>query len=54
MMKQSTVLFIQTQKQKQLLMKVILMMHLSHLILQLYQKAKHVLEEVWAGLLIHS
>ena len=48
-------LFIQTQKQKQLLMKVtLMMMYLKQSILQLYQKYKNFSEKVQAGLLIPS
>ena len=46
--------FIQMQKHKQLLMKVILMMYLSQFILQLYQIHKRFQEKVQAGLLIKS
>ena len=46
--------FIQTQKQKQLSMKVILMMYLNQIILQLYQVQKVIQEQVQAGLLIQS
>ena len=54
MMKQNIVLFTRTQKQKQLLMKVTLMMYLKQFILQLYQKYKNLLEKVRVGLLIQS
>ena len=46
--------FIQTQKQKQLLMRVILMMYLYQFIVRLYQTYKNLKEKVLAGLLIQS
>ena len=49
--KQNMTLFIHTQKQKQLLMKVTLMMYLNQSILRLYQTFKHFQEKVQAGLL---
>ena len=49
--KQNMTLFIHTQKQKQLLMKVTLMMYLNQSILRLYQTSKHFQEKVQAGLL---
>ena len=39
-------------KQKQLLIKIILMMHLNQFILKLYQTYKNHLEKFWGGLLI--
>ena len=44
--------FIQTHKQKQLLMKLLLMMFLNQSILQLYQTYKNLQEKVPAGLWI--
>ena len=44
--------FIQTHKQKQLLMKLLLMMFLNQSILQLYQTYKNLQEKVQAGLCI--
>ena len=44
--------FIQTHKQKQLLMKLLLMMFLNQSILQLYQTYKNLQEKVQAGLWI--
>ena len=49
--KQNMTLFIHTQKQKQSLMKVTLMMYLNQSILRLYQTSKHFQEKVQAGLL---
>ena len=46
--------YIQTEKQKQLSMEVILMMYLNQMILQLYQVYKVIQEQVEAGLLIQS
>ena len=46
--------FVQTQKQKQLLMKVTLTIHLNQFMLQLYQTYKNRQEKVQAGLLIRS
>ena len=46
--------FIQTQKQKQLLMRVILIMYLHQFIVRLYQTYKNLKEKVLAGLLIQS
>ena len=46
--------FIQTEKQKQLSMEVILMMYLNQIILQLYQVYKVIQEQLQAGLLIQS
>ena len=55
MIKQNMTLFIQTQKQKQLLMKgKLMMMYLNQSILQLYQIYKNFQEKVQAGLLIPS
>ena len=54
MIKPDIVLLIRTQKQKQLLMKVILMMYLNHFIIRLYQIHKNLLEKVRFGLLIQS
>ena len=50
--KQNTVLFIKSQKQKQLSMKVILMIYLNQFILRLNQTYKNFLEEVRVGLFI--
>ena len=47
-------LFSQTQKQKQLLIKVILMMYLNQSILRLYQTYKNLLEKILVGLLIQA
>ena len=47
-------LFIRTQKQKNLLMKVILMMYLKQFMLGLYQKYKNFLEKVWEVLFFWS
>ena len=44
--------FIKPQKQKKLLMKVTLMVHLNQYIVQLYQTYKNHLEKVRVGLLI--
>ena len=52
--KENMALFSRTQKQKQLLIKVILMMYLNQSILQLYQTHKNLLENIWVGLLIQS
>ena len=49
MIQQNIQAFIQTQKQKQLLVKAILMLHLNQSILQLFQTYKNMLEKVWAG-----
>ena len=49
---QNLVFFIQTQKQKKLLMKVTLMMYLNQFMIQLYQTYKNLLEIVQVGLLI--
>ena len=49
---QNLVFFIQTQKQKKLLMKVTLMMYLNQFMIQLYQTYKKLLEIVQVGLLI--
>ena len=49
---QNLVFFIQTQKQKKLLMKVTLMMCLNQFMIQLYQTYKNLLEIVQVGLLI--
>ena len=46
--------FIQTQKQKPLFTKVILMIYLNQSILQLYQTHKNLYKKVQLGLLIHS
>ena len=53
-MEQNIVPFIRTQKQKQLLMKAILMMNLNQSIVRLYQTYKNLLGKVCVGLLIHS
>ena len=47
-------LFILTQKQKQLSMKVVLMIYLNQSITQLYQTYKNLQEKVQAGLLIQA
>ena len=52
MKQQNLVFFIQTQKQKKLLMKVTLMMYLNQFMIQLYQTYKNLLEIVQVGLLI--
>ena len=54
MIKQNIIHFIHTQKQKQLLMKVTLMMYLDQSILQLYQIYKTFKEKVQPALLIQS
>ena len=46
MIEQNMTHFINTQKQKQLLMKVTLMMYLNQFMLQLYKKCKNVQEKV--------
>ena len=45
-MEQKKLPFIQTQKQKQLLMKVIMMIHFNQCIVQLYQRYTNLLEQV--------
>ena len=45
-MKQNIVLLLRTQKQKQLLMKVMLMTYLNQFILRLYQTYRNFLEKV--------
>ena len=53
--KQNMTHFINTQKQKQLLMKVtLLIMYLNQSILQLYQTYENFYEKVQAGLWIQS
>ena len=52
--KKSMTLFNQTQKQKYLSMKAILMMYLNQYILKLYQTHKSLYEKAQAGLLIQS
>ena len=52
MIKQNMTHFIHTRKQKQLLMKMTLMMYLNQSIQQLYQAYKNFKEKVQAGLLI--
>lgn len=52
MMQQNIGSFILTQRDKQLLMRVILTMNLNQSIVPLYQTSKTLLEKVWAGLLI--
>ena len=47
-------LFSQTQKQKQLLIKVTLMMYLKPSILRLYQTYKNLLEKIRDGFLIQA
>ena len=54
MTKQNMASFIQTQKQEQLLMKVILMMFLNQFILRLYQTYKNLQEKIQVGLLTQS
>ena len=49
MIKQNITLFIQIQKQKQLLMKITLMMYMNQSILQLYQTYKNMCGKVQAG-----
>ena len=51
MIKQNIGPFIQTQKQKQLLMKMILMMHLNQSVVRFYQTYKNLWGKVRAGLL---
>ena len=53
-MKQNIASFTRTQKQKQKLMKVILMIYLNQSIVQLYQINKNLLEKAQVGLLIQS
>ena len=53
-MKQNIRPFILTQKQKRLIMKAALMMHLNQFTIRLYQTYKNILEQVRAGLLIKS
>ena len=52
MMQQNIRPFILTQKQKQLLMKMTLMMYLNQSTLPLYQTYKNNMEKLPAGLLI--
>ena len=52
--KQNMTLFIPIQKQKQLSMKVILMIYLNQSILRLYQIYKNLKKKAQAGLLIQS
>ena len=52
MLKQNIAPFTLTQKQKQLLMRVILMMYLNQSVVQLNQTNKNLLKKVWTGLLI--
>ena len=54
MMQQNIPYFILTQKQEQLLMRVILMMYLNKSILRLYQTYKNDLQKVQDGLLIQQ
>ena len=49
MMKQSIVPFVRTQKQKKLLVKVILVMYLNQFILLLYETYKKFMEKGRAG-----
>ena len=49
MMKQSIVPFVRTQKQKKLLIKVILLMYLNQFILQLHETYKKLMEKGRAG-----
>ena len=51
-MQQNIPYFILTQKQEQLLMRVILMMYLNKSILRLYQTYKNDLQKLQDGLLI--
>ena len=53
-MQQNIPYFILTQKQEQLLMRVILMMYLNKSILRLYQTYKNDLQKVQDGLLIQQ
>ena len=50
MTKQNITLFIHTQKQKQLLLKMTFIMYLNQSILKLYQIQKNLQEKVQAGL----
>ena len=50
MAKQNITLFIHTQKQKQLLLKMTFIMYLNQSILKLYQIQKNLQEKVQAGL----
>ena len=52
MIKQNIPHLVQTQKQKLLLMKVILMIYFCQFVLQLYQTYKNILEKILVGLLI--
>ena len=52
MIKQNIAPFIQTQKQKHLLMKVTLMMYLNQSIVLLYQACRSLEQKVQVGLLI--
>ena len=52
--KESMTLFVQTEKEKLLSMKVTLMVYLNQSILQLYQTYQHLYENVQAGLSIQS
>ena len=54
MIKQNMTLIILSKKQKQLLMKVTLMIYLNQSILQFYQTYKNLYERVQTGLLIQS
>ena len=54
MTKQNITFFIHIWKQKQLLMKVTLMVYLNQCVIQLYQTSKGFLEKVQKGLLIKS
>ena len=53
-MQQNIATFIQTQKPKHLVMKAIFTIHLNQSMVRLYQTYKHLLEKIWAGLLIQS
>ena len=53
-MQQNMTLFIQTQKQKQLLMIATLMMYLNQFMVESCQTYKNYLEKVHVGLLIQS
>ena len=49
MMKQSVVPFVRTQKQKKILIKVILLMYLNQFIFQFYETYKNFMEKCRAG-----
>ena len=54
MMQQNIAPFIRNQKQKQLLIRAILIMYLNQPIIQLYQTCKNLFENVRSRLLIQS